>query len=92
MRGKTIEVEYGPGDIDLASMRPPLNAGEDDDMNANRRDTLSASMRPPLNAGEDARAKRAHVLTQIASMRPPLNAGEDIRSLKTPSAYSPELQ
>ena len=53
MRGKTVEVQYAPGNVDLASMRPPLNAGEDIDSMDDEDLKGFASMRPPLNAGED---------------------------------------
>ena len=68
-----------------ASMRPRLNAG-DDNYYADRYVTMHlASMRPRLNAGDDddpltgMRAK-----FRMASMRPRLNAGDDSASGASP--------
>ena len=58
-------------------MRPPLNAGENDQLRDLARVFAAASMRPPLNAGENADDLMHGDDRASASMRPPLNAGEN---------------
>ena len=48
-------VAYGAGWL-LASMRPPLNAGENGGDPVAVKVEWLASMRPPLNAGENCQA------------------------------------
>ena len=75
-----------------ASMRPPLNAGE----NAYITDAPVlgelASMRPPLNAGENKGNGFGYGMSGPASMRPPLNAGENSSSALSQMANSILLQ
>ena len=61
----------------LASMRPPLNAGENCESVMDRCAASAASMRPPLNAGENRPFQQRCDIFRRASMRPPLNAGEN---------------
>ena len=77
MRGKTIGGQIALREFQGASMRPPLNAGEDPVGRSIDGSDNHASMRPPLNAGEDHRIRNTDTSTGCASMRPPLNAGED---------------
>ena len=63
--------------IKHASMRPPLNAGENELLPLPGAVVAGASMRPPLNAGENLAAKVHTLWRRPASMRPPLNAGEN---------------
>ena len=62
---------------DVASMRPPLNAGENPAGCECPERYSKASMRPPLNAGENQDDLLDAVIRLAASMRPPLNAGEN---------------
>ena len=54
MRGKTTANHSWGTKTAGASMRPPLNAGEDAIASAKISQEAWASMRPPLNAGEDS--------------------------------------
>ena len=77
MRGKTRVTGSHWIYRGLASMRPPLNAGENGPSTFTLAPCNPASMRPPLNAGENQTLRVSSAHRQEASMRPPLNAGEN---------------
>ena len=60
-----------------ASMRPRLNAGDDEQAEARIAEAQRASMRPRLNAGDDKSLTVSRSGATVASMRPRLNAGDD---------------
>ena len=71
-----------------ASMRPRLNAGDDDAARAATTQTALASMRPRLNAGDDTISKESLFGGYKASMRPRLNAGDDTTTAAGVSAWA----
>ena len=58
-------------DVKLASMRPPLRGGGNDDLAAIEVAHEDASMRPPLRGGGNERKKALREMEERASMRPP---------------------
>ena len=83
-------VVYWP---DLASMRPPLNAGE----NASRRQAgdqghAGFNEAPAERGGELATTCPPSAAILVASMRPPLNAGENLGEGDIMAALKEALQ
>ena len=64
MPGMTSTAAYSVGTASVASMRPRLNAGDDDPAVNSLALNLRASMRPRLNAGDDTMSGHRHEIAR----------------------------